>query len=435
MICNRCGYRGTVPGARFCPSCGNALPVAPPVTGPRCRACGRVLRPGGNFCNGCGARVIEAMPVEPPRPVVPVVPPVPVQPEIVTEFKPVIVPDPPSIPVVEEPIIPELPVIPVVEEPIIPEQPVIPVVEEPIIPESPVVPVVEEPIIPESPVVPTVEEPIIPNPEIEQPVVSKTCMICGNALKADAKFCNDCGAPCAFEPEPIIPVIPMAEPEGKTCPACGKQLRATAKFCNGCGAGLEPVTVTDPAVMKQKKPKKEKTSKKGKKGLLIGIVLGVLALVAAAAVVLFLLLGADKKDEEKAGQAALEWVEAYYSADGEGMLDACHVKVVETLCEKNAVNYDVMAEALQNKLTGSFDFDTASFEVAEVEELDKSDLEDLQEIYEDDYDLELEEACEVTVAVVFAYEDGTEKKDDIEVTVVKVDGKWFCEPNETDLLD
>jgi len=47
-----------------------------------------------------------------------------------------------------------------------------------------------------------------------------TCASCGAALKADAKFCGECGAPVVRE---------------KHCTICNAKLEAGAKFCPECG--------------------------------------------------------------------------------------------------------------------------------------------------------------------------------------------------------
>jgi len=48
------------------------------------------------------------------------------------------------------------------------------------------------------------------------------CPSCGEPVRADAKFCDNCGAKLAL-----------------TCAECGATLRADAKFCDKCGAPVE----------------------------------------------------------------------------------------------------------------------------------------------------------------------------------------------------
>jgi len=48
-----------------------------------------------------------------------------------------------------------------------------------------------------------------------------TCAKCGGTNRADAKFCDDCGAPLSV-----------------TCPSCGRANGADATFCDECGKPL-----------------------------------------------------------------------------------------------------------------------------------------------------------------------------------------------------
>ncbi len=48
------------------------------------------------------------------------------------------------------------------------------------------------------------------------------CPACGQSNDAEAKFCDNCGAPLK-----------------KVCPACGNSAAPSAKFCDNCGAKFE----------------------------------------------------------------------------------------------------------------------------------------------------------------------------------------------------
>jgi uncharacterized membrane protein len=48
-----------------------------------------------------------------------------------------------------------------------------------------------------------------------------TCAKCGGTNRADARFCDDCGAPLSV-----------------TCPSCGRANGADATFCDECGKPL-----------------------------------------------------------------------------------------------------------------------------------------------------------------------------------------------------
>lgn len=70
------------------------------------------------------------------------------------------------------------------------------------------------------------------------------CKNCGNALRADAKFCNRCGQQVVTLPQPPPITSNMPELTGQPglfsdhpslCTRCGRPLRKNAKFCGKCG--------------------------------------------------------------------------------------------------------------------------------------------------------------------------------------------------------
>jgi hypothetical protein len=103
-------------------------------------------------------------------------------------------------------------------QPVQPVQPVeAPVVEAPVV-EAPVVeaPVVEEPVV-EAPVV---EEPVAEEPAVEAPAAP---------VADDADFVSDDGE------EKTVVIPKEGEPLVKRCPSCGNVVRPQANFCNQCG--------------------------------------------------------------------------------------------------------------------------------------------------------------------------------------------------------
>lgn len=53
------------------------------------------------------------------------------------------------------------------------------------------------------------------------------CASCGGVIPNGKKFCPECGAPTA------------SQPEGVTCPYCGHPVSAGKKFCQECGAAVQ----------------------------------------------------------------------------------------------------------------------------------------------------------------------------------------------------
>jgi membrane protease subunit (stomatin/prohibitin family) len=60
------------------------------------------------------------------------------------------------------------------------------------------------------------------NSAASRPDMTK-CSKCGTPIRADAKFCRECGTPT-----------------GTQCPQCNAILKADAKFCHECGKSLQP---------------------------------------------------------------------------------------------------------------------------------------------------------------------------------------------------
>ena len=113
-------------------------------------------------------------------------------------------------------------------QPVQPVQPVeAPVVEAPVV-EAPVVeaPVVEEPVVEE----PVVEEPVVEAPVVEEPVAEEPAVEAPAAPVADdADFVSDDGE------EKTVVIPKEGEPLVKRCPSCGNVVRPQANFCNQCG--------------------------------------------------------------------------------------------------------------------------------------------------------------------------------------------------------
>jgi hypothetical protein len=74
----------------------------------------------------------------------------------------------------------------------------------------------------------TGQVPVVATAPVRAPVAAPppsglNCPSCGQAVRAEAKFCDHCGA-----------TLQLA------CPQCGEALRPGAKFCDSCGAKVEP---------------------------------------------------------------------------------------------------------------------------------------------------------------------------------------------------
>ena len=107
-------------------------------------------------------------------------------------------------------------------QPVQPVQPVAaPVVEAPVVE----APVAEEPVV-EAPVV---EEPIVEEPVIEAPVIEAPVEEAAAPVADDEDFVSDDGE------EKTVVIPKEGEPLVKRCPSCGNVVRPQANFCNQCG--------------------------------------------------------------------------------------------------------------------------------------------------------------------------------------------------------
>lgn len=147
---------------------------------------------------------------------------------------------------------------------------------------------------------------------LQQIAVAAVCVKCGLSLQPGTRFCVNCGTP-----------VTSAAPTAGKCVKCGMTLQPGVKFCVGCGTPVAPAPQPAPAPVPQPAPapapqpapapakkdlpkkdevkktdvkkteikKNDKASapaKKSGKGLLIGIIAGGVALVAAVVVLLVL---------------------------------------------------------------------------------------------------------------------------------------------------
>ena len=307
---------------------------------------------------------------------------------------------------------------------------------------------------------------------VPEPATTQTCPVCGKELSADMKFCNSCGADLRKAAEPA-PTVEKTGLLAKKCHVCGNEIPMGARFCNSCGADSEysidsdsgvtevlpldsepvapVVMVTDPHVKgaektrKAKKPKKEKPAgKKSKKGLVIGIVLAVVLVLAATAVTVWLVdpfnwyESAEEKAavDEAAGKAAMECMDKFYNGNMEEVLAGAHEDVVS-----NGNNRERMMLALLLYRTQCMPANLSAnvaFEVKSVDKLTKSDLEELQQTYSEEYDLEIQDARKVKIESQITYtQNGENKEKEASSTLLMclIDGKWYIDVDESQMVE
>ena len=118
------------------------------------------------------------------------------------------------------------------------------------------------------------------------------CTRCGAQMDDNAKFCNSCGAPAV--PVEVPPAEPAPEvPEAPVEPASAPQEPAPQAPANG--AAFEPAPQAPPPMPDQPPQTWDAAGAAGKGkrnvGLIVGIVVGVLAVIAIIAAAAFFFLG------------------------------------------------------------------------------------------------------------------------------------------------
>lgn len=178
------------------------------------------------------------------------------------------------------------------------------------------------------------------------------------------------------------------------------------------------------------------------------ILLAVLALLLVFAMC-FAMVGCDKDDDKKDKKSsssrspedvADDYMEAMFvNRDAKEILDLIHDDVIDAACEDEEMTKSEFEDYLQEEIDYTFDaLDdevdewSVDWEISYVEDMDEYDLEDLQEDYLDMYDLEVDDAkfVEIDATIEITVDDETEDSgNDMEICVVKIDGKWYLDPD------
>lgn len=203
------------------------------------------------------------------------------------------------------------------------------------------------------------------------------------------------------------------------CGNCGTQNDDFSPFCIGCGARLNE----DPAPVAP-----APAPKKSKKGLLIAIIAAVVAV--AVALVLIFTISTPKSVVKK-------YMDAYLDPDGKAMLSVIPKAVVkEDIGDKDdqkdyVEEMEDTLDELYDEMDDYYDRWSIDYKISDVEKVDKDDLEEIQEYYEDEYDIKVRAAKEVTVDVTVKV-DGDKEKVEMTIYVIKVGGKWYIDVIESD---
>ncbi|MFT3950515.1 MAG: zinc ribbon domain-containing protein [Oscillospiraceae bacterium] len=238
--------------------------------------------------------------------------------------------------------------------------------------------------------------------------MSKFCTSCGAALSDDAGFCTSCGAKTAqaVAPQPAPVVTPTPVPAGATV-AQGTPLDSFKKKVKEIWTG----------------PNRNK-------------IIGIAAIAVVAIIVLCILAsllgggykkpidnlfkGMEKGDEDK-----------FFSAFPKEAED--QFKSYSSILGSSSSFLDSITDELEDKYGDDIKI---SYKVKDKDKMDKDDLDDLEDDYKDKYDekVKITKGYELTLDVTIKGDDDKDT-DDMDITVLKIDGDWYVDFSSFDVMD
>lgn len=254
------------------------------------------------------------------------------------------------------------------------------------------------------------------------------CNNCGTHVPDGSERCYYCGAPMAVVPvaqllsqEEKAPVYEEPAKQPSVCSNCGTPLTEGSRYCIGCGKEIPEESDTVDS-----KPEKSGTSgKKSGSGKMIAIVTaGAVTLIALVIILVVALGGSD------AEAVAEDFYTAIYEGDVDGVLALLPEEVLDyerattrEITERVEYRCDWALEYCEDEYGKDRDFEVESIH---VNQFDRKKLRNKNESYEEKFDMEIEEAAEVIVLIVYEGED-TQFGETIDTTVVKVNGEWYID--------
>ncbi len=197
------------------------------------------------------------------------------------------------------------------------------------------------------------------------------------------------------------------------CGNCGTQNPDNSPFCAGCGAKLNEAPVA-PAAPETDFAPVRRPAPKSKKGLFVGIIAAVVAV--AVALVLIFCLSTPKGVAKK-----------YIKAMEKGDFKAVIKLMPKAMVEENIGDEDDQEDWIEQteEYYEKYEIELSNIKITDMEDIDEDDLEELQEEFEDEYDLKVKKAKEITIEYDMETTQG--EREDVEETLllVKIGMKWY----------
>ncbi len=205
------------------------------------------------------------------------------------------------------------------------------------------------------------------------------------------------------------------------CGNCGANIPDGSPFCPNCGA---------PA------PSDNGANAQGKKLDIKKLIIAGVAvlLVILLCVLIFSGCGNGAGSPEKVAKQYLK--ATYDTCDYGDILDLYHKDVIEEMLDDEDYDseselIDDMNDELEDNMEDREDeYDNLSvdWEIKKVKDADKSTAKYIKNLYDDEYDLEVDEVQEVKYKVTFEFEEDGDDEDydfDGSIIVVKIGGTWY----------
>ena len=243
------------------------------------------------------------------------------------------------------------------------------------------------------------------------------CKNCGAQMNDNQKFCPNCGTP--------VQQSETVQTQGNSGQSAGNYA-----YQQGPAGGYPQGTGQSP----------KKSS--GKMPIIIGVIVGVVVLVAAGVGIIFgLQLFRGSNGAGKTGSTYTDpidsLVEGMEKQDGEIMLNAFSDGTLKSLEEESGYSRSEIADMLEEMFTSSMGMDVKvggyqmDFRVDDEEDITGSDLQEIQDQFESaGIDETIEEAKDLEFTLIVGMEDVTDEtfEDSMDIQVIKIDGKWYIDP-------
>ena len=244
--------------------------------------------------------------------------------------------------------------------------------------------------------------------------MSKFCTNCGAQLDDSALFCTTCGS----RQEAAAPVAPAAPAYEAPAAPVYETPDVPVYEAPVCDA---PVCEAPAAPEPEKKPLNKKT--------LIGIVAGAAALIAIGLLVFFLFFNSSYTDPidlyfDAMYKGKLENIEKMAPKEYWDWYEDEYDKTTEDLIEDAEDNYEDYIEELEDTYGENV---KATYEITKEKDLSSRKLEKIADALEDNYDIDAKKVTEgkkLDVELTISGDDD-DREDAGEITVVKIDGKWY----------